>query len=211
ARMRADVKALDSYDAKKAAALFEKFVKNQTWQCPTLTVLRSSAYLDDNRFTSDGRIRYMPMQIRNRWIQRVNSINRDFSDQKRVFQKEILIVGAMNRARVPIIAGTDTGNPFCFPGFSLHDELALLVIAGLSPMEALQTATINPAKYLGMEQSLGSIEKGKLADIVLLDADPLQEIKNTQKIDSVIENGRLYDRKALNRMLSEAEGRAGIR
>jgi len=211
ARMRADLKALDSYDDKKAAALFQKFVQNGTWQCPTLTVLRSSAYLDDNRFTSDGRIRYMPMPIRNRWIQRADNVNRNFGDARKVLQKEVQIVGAMRRANVQFLAGTDTGNPFCFPGFSLHDELTLLVIAGLTPIEALRAATLNPAKYLGMDQTLGTIETGKLADLVLLDADPLQDIKNTQKIESVIENGRLYDRKALNRMLSQAESMAGIR
>lgn len=78
------------------------------------------------------------------------------------------IVGAMHRAGVKFLAGTDTPNPYVFPGFSLHDELALLVKAGFTPMEALQAATRNPAEYLGRLDSLGTIEESKIADLVLL-------------------------------------------
>src|SRR5204862_551802 len=112
--------------------------------------------------------------------------------------------GMMHRSGVEFLAGTDTPNPFCFPGFSLHDELALLVQAGLSPMEALKAATINSARFFGMEKSLGTIEPGKLADLVLLDANPLQDIRNTQKIDAVVVNGRLLDRKELDKLLAES-------
>ena len=108
----------------------------------------------------------------------------------------------------PCPAGTDTGNPFCFPGFSLHDELVLLVIAGLSPVEALRSATLNPAKFFGLDQTLGTIEQGKIADLVLLDANPLTDIRNTQRINAVVSNGRLFDRKALDKLLGEAEGAA---
>jgi imidazolonepropionase-like amidohydrolase len=114
----------------------------------------------------------------------------------------------MRKAGVPILAGTDTGNPFCFPGFSLHEELALLVIAGLTPVEALRAATLDAVKFLGLEKTLGTIEEGKLADLVLLNANPLEDIRNTQRIDAVISNGRLFDRKALDKLLAEAEGAA---
>jgi imidazolonepropionase-like amidohydrolase len=109
------------------------------------------------------------------------------------------------RPGVPILAGTDTGNPFCFPGFSLHEELALLVIAGLTPVEALRSATLNPAKFFGLDQTLGTIEQGKIADLVLLDANPLLDIRNTQRINAVVSNGRLFDRKALDKLLAHAE------
>src|SRR5262249_31266765 len=102
-------------------------------------------------------------------------------------------------------AGTDTGNPFCYPGFSLHEELALMVIAGVPPVEALRSATLNPAKFLGLDKTLGTIEQGKIADLVLLEADPLEDVRNTQRINSVISNGRLFDRKALDKMLTQAE------
>jgi imidazolonepropionase-like amidohydrolase len=111
----------------------------------------------------------------------------------------------MQKAGVSILAGTDTGNPFCFPGFSLHEELALLVISGLTPVEALRSATINPAKFFGLDQTLGTIEQGKIADLVLLNANPLLDIRNTQRIDAVVSNGRLFERKALDKLLADAE------
>ncbi len=118
------------------------------------------------------------------------------------------VVGMMNRARVEFLAGTDVSNPYCFPGFSLHDELALLVDVGLSPMEALQSATLNPARFLGKEKELGTVEKGKIADLVLLEANPLEDIRNTTKINSVVLNGRLLERKALDQLLTEVEAAA---
>jgi hypothetical protein len=205
ARFRAKgVALLDTFSDRKAKDLFARFVKNQTWQCPTLTVLRSNAYLGDQSFRNDPRLKYVPRPIRERWGQRIANRN-DNDYAKKVFKKEVEIVGAMERAGVPLLAGTDTGNPFCFPGFSLHDELALMVIAGLTPSESLRAATLNPAKFLALDKMLGTIEPGKVADLVLLDADPLADIRNTQKINAVISNGRLLDRKALNKMLAQAE------
>src|SRR5207244_5453779 len=122
----------------------------------------------------------------------------DNAGAKRVCQKSLEIVGAMRRAGVQIIAGTDTPNPFVFPGFSLHDELGLLVKAGLTPMDALQAATRNAANYLGMLDSAGTIEKGKLADLVLLDADPLADIRNTKKIKAVVVGGKFVNRAMLD-------------
>jgi len=194
----------ETFSDRKAKDLFARFVKNQTWQCPTLTVLRSNAYLGDQSFRNDARLKYVPRPMRERWGQRIANQNQS-EYAKKMFKKEVEIVGAMQRAGVPLLAGTDTGNPFCFPGFSLHDDLALMVIGGLTPVEALRAATLNPAKFLGLDKTLGTIEPGKIADLVLLDADPLADIRNTQKINAVISNGRLFDRKALNKMLERAE------
>jgi hypothetical protein len=205
-RARAEAIALETYNNRKAAELFERFVKNETWQCPTLTVLRSNAYLGDESFRSDRRLKYVSLQIKERWSLRIANRNEgNYTNAKRVYQKELEIVGAMRRAGVEFLAGTDTGNPFCFPGFSLHDELALLVKAGLTPVEALRSATLNPAKFLGLDKTLGTIEHGKIADLVLLDANPLEDIRNTQRINAVVSNGRLFDRKALDKMLAQAE------
>ena len=113
---------------------------------------------------------------------------------------------AMFRAGVPFMAGTDTAaGVHVFPGFSLHEELALFVRAGLTPMQALQTATLNPAKFLDRLADLGTVERGKLADLVLLDANPLEDIANTRKIRAVVLAGRYLDRAALDRMLREVE------
>ncbi len=108
-----------------------------------------------------------------------------------------------------ILAGTDAGGiRDVFPGFSLHDELELLVQAGFTPVEAIQAATINPAKFLGLEKSLGTIEKGKLADLVLLEANPLENISNTKKIFAVIVNGRYLSNEMLQKMLADVESDA---
>ena len=126
----------------------------------------------------------------------------DLATRKRFVEKELELVNAMHHAGIPFLAGTDTPPGFyIFPGFSLHEELQRFVAAGFTPEEALQTATINPAKFLGMEDKLGTIEQGKLADLVLLDANPLDDIRNTQKIAGVITNGRYLSRSDLDKML----------
>jgi hypothetical protein len=203
-------KVLKTYDDKKASALFALFVKNSTWQCPTLTVLRSYRFLDDKNFTSDPRLKYMPKAERESWEPKNNpsgpsNTAEDWAIGKKVYQKELEIVGAMRRAGVELLAGTDVLNPFCFPGFSLHDELGLLVEAGLTPMEALQAATYNPAKFLGITDSLGTIDTGKIADLVLLEANPLEDIGNTRKIAAVVVGGKYYPRSTLDEMLAKIE------
>jgi adenine deaminase len=120
------------------------------------------------------------------------------------------LVGRLNRAGVPILAGSDSPNPYVYPGFSLHDELGLLVRSGLTPAEALRTATINPATFLGVTDSLGTVATGKVADLVLLDANPLGDIANTKRIRAVIQGGRLLNRSALDAMLAHAKARAAV-
>jgi imidazolonepropionase-like amidohydrolase len=208
-----DQMALKTYNPKKARAVFSEFKKNHTWQCPTLTVLRLATYADDPAsFTNDVRLKYMPPEVRSRWGQLGNGSrmkSRTANDPefaRKLFKKEIEVVGAMHRAGVEILAGTDTLNPYCYPGFSLHDELGLLVQSGLTPMEALQAATLNAARFMGREKELGTIEPGKLADLVLLDADPLQDIHNTKTIRAVFANGHFFDRPALDKLLHDTEG-----
>jgi imidazolonepropionase-like amidohydrolase len=201
--------SIETYDPAKAAALFARFVKNGTWHCPTLTVNRAVAYMDDPAFTSDQRVRYMPSSIRAFWDPkndfRFKELTpEDFANRKRTFAKLMEIAGAMQKAGVGILAGTDTLNPYCFPGFSLHDELALLVQAGLTPLQALQAATRNPARFLENDD-YGAVANGKMADLVLLDANPLQDIHNTTKIAAVIFNGKYFSRSDLDDMLSAVE------
>jgi imidazolonepropionase-like amidohydrolase len=114
-------------------------------------------------------------------------------------------VRVLARAGVGLLAGTDTPAGMAFPGFDLHEELAQLVTAGLSPLEALRTATLNPARFLGATDSLGTVGPGKLADLVLLDADPLTDIRHTQRIRAVVANGRYLDRAALDALLAGVE------
>lgn len=132
----------------------------------------------------------------------------DFQVIRKTFSAESRVTGELFRAGVPMLAGTDVGNPFCFPGFSLHDELALLVESGVSPLGALQMATRNPARFMGATDKYGSVTRGKIADLVLLDADPLQDIHNTTKISEVFLDGKEYDRAALDQILASAEKNA---
>ncbi len=204
---------LDTFSAAKANALFARLKQNQTWQCPTFTVLRSGAFMDDSSFRNDPRLKYMPAQLRASWdpsndFRFRTGTMEDFRLARSVYKKQIEIAGLMHKAGVEFIAGTDVLNPFCFPGFSLHDELAILVEAGLSPMEALQTATLNPARFLGIEKAIGTVAQGKIADLVLLDANPLDDIRNTTKINAVVVNGRLLDRTALDQRLTQVRALA---
>jgi len=200
---------LDTYSEAKATDLFARFVRNGTWQCPTLTQLRGDTFIEDGNFTNDSRLKYIPPSVKEIWdpsdVRAGYRMAVGFDLAKREFQKQLEVVGAMRRAGVEFLAGTDTPNPYCFPGFSLHDELALLVDAGLTPMEALQSATLGPAKYLGKLDSLGTVESGKIADLVLLDANPLEDIRNIQKINTVIIGGRLISPSERQEMLAGVE------
>ena len=193
-------------DPTRAKDLFARLARNHTWQVPTLTVLRSMSSLDDSTFTADPRVRYMPEEIVQGWDWKHDFRFRsrtpeEWANGKKLFKLATEIVEAMNRAGVPIMAGTDMLNPYTFPGFSLHDELVNLTEAGLSPADALRAATLNPAIFMNATDSLGTVEKGKRADLVLLDANPLENIHNTQKVHAVVLNGRYYDRAALDSLI----------
>jgi imidazolonepropionase-like amidohydrolase len=106
----------------------------------------------------------------------------------KVFAKEIAVVGMLHRAGIPVVAGTDQA----VPGYSLHREIELYVQAGFTPMEAIQAATIVPARVMGLEKELGTVEKGKRGDLILIGGDPLQDIHNTRNVEYVISNGAMY-------------------
>jgi len=123
---------------------------------------------------------------------------------QKMFPELVKVVGRMNRDGVLLLAGTDIAGSR-IPGFSLHDELSMLVKAGLNPLQALQTATLNPAIVLNRTQDFRSIEAGKIADLVLLDANPLENIDNTGRISAVVLKGRLLRRSDLDKLLQDAQ------
>jgi len=204
---------LSTYSQPKAAELFARLARNDTWQVPTLVVQHTWTFIDDLSRVPDPRLTYIPPSEAEWWSPTKNFLFRYRTPEfiafrKKVFPKQLEIVGAMHRAGVPFMAGTDVSYPYSFPGFSLHDELALFVQAGFTPMEALLSATRNPAKYLGASKVLGTVERGKFADLVLLDANPLDDIKNTRRIDAVVVNGRYLSNAKLRRMLAGVEAAA---
>jgi imidazolonepropionase-like amidohydrolase len=208
-------KFLATYDPARASALFALLSKNHTWQCPTLVWERGGNLIDEADFAHDARAKYVPADWKDvTWKRFTDQIIHEFNTddlatRKRFVEKELEVVNAMHRAGIPFLAGTDTPpGVYVFPGFRLPEELQRFVAAGFTPMEALQTATLNPAKFLGMEDRLGTIEKGKLADLVLLDGNPLDDIRNTQKIAAVIVNGRYLSRSDLDKMLAGVEAAA---
>lgn len=197
---------LEDFSAEKARTLFSKLARNHTWQCPTFTVLRSLAFLDDADFKNDGRLKYVPTALKNLWdpandFRSKEKTPEDFKLSKLLYQRYLELVPMMQKAGVEFLAGTDSPNPYCFPGFSLHDELALLVQAGMSPMAALQAATLNPARFLKRDKDLGTVEVGKLADLVLLEGNPLADIRNTRGINAVVLRGKLIPKSELDQML----------
>jgi imidazolonepropionase-like amidohydrolase len=215
-RRRLVAQTHDSYDEKKAQALFERFAKNRTWQCPTFTVLRAVGHLNDPTFQKDDRLKYIPTRRREQWLPQGDRRfkewkEEDYASARKTFEKALELVGKMHKAGVPILAGSDVANPYCFSGFSLHDELELLVKAGLAPAEAIKSATLNPAKYLDHENDLGTVAKGKLADLVLLDADPLKDIRNTRRIVAVVLGGKLHTKESLQKMLSDTAAAAAAK
>jgi imidazolonepropionase-like amidohydrolase len=205
-------KFLATYDATRATALASILAKNQTWQCPTLVWERGGNLIDASDFSKNERAKYVPASWKNKtWKRFTEEIKQgygtdDLATRKKFIEKELEVVGMLHRAGVPFLAGTDTpAGVHIFPGYSLHEELQRFVAVGFTPLEALQTATINPARFFGIEDQAGTIEKGKFADLVLLSANPLEDIANTQKIAAVIVNGRYYRRAELEKMLGDVE------
>lgn len=180
--------------------------------CPTLALYRRTELVEDeSKFLSDDRLKYMPASTRERWhnqFQQRNSQVATLAERRYLYNLRLKIIGGMHRSGIRLLAGTDCASLYTFPGFSLHEELELFVEAGLSPVEALRTATFNPALFLGREKELGTVAKGKLADLVLLDANPLEEIRNTKKIHAVILNGKFLRRGDLDNLLRELEEKA---
>lgn len=208
-------KFLATFDEARAASLAALLAKYHTWQCPTLVWERGGNLLDVSDFSGDTRVKYVPGSWKNKtWKRFTDEITQgygtdDLATRKKFIEKELEVVQMMHKAGVEFLAGTDTpAGVHIFPGFSLHEELQRFVAAGFTPLEALQTATVNPARFFGMDGQLGAVEEGKIADLVLLSANPLEDISNTQKIVGVFANGRYFYDSELDKMLKGVEAAA---
>lgn len=197
--------ALGRCSSEDLASLYARFVRNGTWVTPTFTAQYEIAAWPTRALPGDSLAHYLPDTLR-RYVAAIfpmpDSIPPGADEVgNAVLAKRIAQVAAMHRAGVHILAGTDAPLRNSPPGFGLHEELTLIARGGLSPIDILRAATLEPARYLGLLDSLGSIEPGQLADLVLLDANPLLDIRNTRRIAAVVANGRLYDAKDRDRLL----------
>jgi Amidohydrolase family len=202
--------AVDSYSRERVVTVSAELKKHETWVCPTLTAFRPMWMIAERSFRADPRIKYLPRPLKERFAAFANETRtvEDIRLWRRYYEQHSDSVRLMNDGGVPLLAGTDGGEPYSFPAFGLHDELRLFVEAGLTPLQALQTATLNPARFFAREKDFGTVAVGTLADLVLLDADPLAAIANTTKIHAVVANGRVFQRRDLDRLLANVEAAA---
>ncbi|MEO5859535.1 MAG: amidohydrolase family protein, partial [Pyrinomonadaceae bacterium] len=196
---------------KQCPDVIKAFRTNQTWLVPTLSVERSKVAVEDPLFVADPRRDSLPSSVRAGFNLYVAKKNAQTAADRRSdhlwWQTQQLLVARMNYEGIGILSGTDSACEGGLPGFSLHDELELLVASGLKSIEALRTATINPAQYLRRQNDLGTVQAGKLADLVLLDGNPLDAISNTKKIHAVFANGQYLSKGSLQSLVRRARKR----
>jgi imidazolonepropionase-like amidohydrolase len=212
--------ALRTTPDRGIADLGPAFVTNRVLFTPTLLAQdraqsldsrRAKALIDDRTGKVDERNAYVGESLRTQWKLGFERKRQETPrDDAPTLQQECALVREMNVAGTTLLAGTDLGVPFVLPGFGLHDELDLLVrSAGLTSMQALLCATRNPPLFFSLQEELGTLEPGKVADMVLLDANPLSDIRNISRINAVVLGGKPYDRSALDGLLGQVRRSAG--
>ena len=187
---------------------FEMLARRRVWQTPTLLAMAelpvigtaASAISRDEMAYANKRLLEMHAGNQSFFLKQpeVVGILRNLAEVGKVVTRDMTMAGA------GILAGCDA----MIAGFCVHDELAAMVAGGMTPLAALQTATVNPARYLGRESTLGTVAAGRQADLVLLDANPLEDIGNVRRIRAVITAGRFFDRTALDQLLARAKAAA---
>ena len=209
---------LDTYDPAREAAIIQLIAKNHVWQCPTLFWERGQWLVDAIDYTKDPDLAYAA----NTWVTKqwprartgiLKSLDTDpLPVREKFVTHELDIVRKLHAASVPFLAGTDTpAGVDVIPGISLHLELQRFVAAGFTPLEALQTATLNPAKFYNKLNDFGTVQPGRIADLVLLTANPLDDITNTRKIAAVIYDGRFLSQQDLDQLRAKLKQIAATR
>ena len=196
------------YRADACRPFFESLARDRVWQTPTLLAMAEIPVIG----TSASAISRDHMAYAGKRMLEMHAANQSFFVKKpevvgilkRLAEVGKVVTRDMAMAGVGILAGCDA----MIPGFCVHDELAAMVAGGMTPLAALQTATVNPARYLGREATLGTVEAGREADLVLLAANPLDDIGNVRRIHAVVVAGRFLDRRALDQLLIQAKAAA---
>jgi imidazolonepropionase-like amidohydrolase len=206
-------KKADSFNIQNAIKFAKLSKNNGTWLSPTLTTIvwiaKQTQSVDSIK--NSNTLKYVHPLLQSKWLTANNYVKNASPENISYFNNMVkfhfLLVKAFKEAGVPIVAGTDAGVSGVVAGFSLHDELALLVQAGLTAQEALNSATLLSAQWLGIDKQIGSIEPGKFADLILLDKNPLTDIHHTRKIAGVFVNGNWLDKVKINEMLTNLANR----
>ena len=202
---------LDSYDDAKCQALAKTFATNDTWHIPTLIRVRAGLATDDPLYSGDPNLIYVSKTTRAVWASMSATYTRTndaaaAATLRRYYDKLQTLPKLLKQNGVKLLAGSDLAPPaavWIIPGFSLHQEFALLGASGLSPLEVLQTTTLNGAEFLGRQASMGTVDEGKNADLVLLDANPVADVANLDKISAVFLKGRYFSKAALDKLKSD--------
>ena len=198
---------INTYSDAQCQALAQAFVKNGTWQAVTLIRLRTQDYGDDPAYVNDPNLIYVDKTRRALWSQTGQLFTATITPATRAtlqqyYALQLKVVKMMQQNGVKMLAGSDLGGGWVVPGFSLHQEFHELAAAGLSPLQILQMTTLNGAQFVGRQATMGTVEPGKNADLVLLNADPIADVTNLDKISGVFLKGKYYSRNALDAVLS---------
>lgn len=221
ARVKRDAKAsaqaltdaVDSFSAEKASELWARFKRNGTWIVPTLYSIsvQTPRHITPEQQANDPQLDFVPKALREEWDPRAAKNQASAEDQSwwaKQFANDRKLAAAMHKAGVAMLAGSDSLDRFVFPGSSLHEELRLLQEDGFTPLEALRSATLDAARFLGHEKDYGTIAAGAHADLLMLEANPLEDIANAGKISGVIRDGVFLDRASLDALLAQAKAAA---
>jgi hypothetical protein len=200
--------AIGRCSSEDLAPLYARFVRNETWVTPTLTAAFEIANWPNRALPGDTLARYIPAALR-AYVAEIFPMPSDVPPRadsvgRAIFEKRLKQVAVMRGRGVRILTGTDAPLRNSPPGFGLHEELVLLARGGMSPFEILRAATYEPAAFFRMLDSAGTVAPGKLADLVLLDANPLDDIRNTARISTVIANGRVVDSRQRELLIKQA-------
>ncbi|MFT4831307.1 MAG: imidazolonepropionase-like amidohydrolase [Psychroserpens sp.] len=197
----------EGYQTSTAQNTFSLLKNKNVYVVPTLHIGKTLSYLDEVDHIDDPYLKYMGKGIIKTYEGRINGAL-NASDKARKDRKELdhffgTLTKSLNDAGVKLLAGSDSGayNAYTYPGISLHKELQAMVQTGMTPLDALRTSAYNGAHYLKKDKAYGTIALGKQADLVLLDANPLEDIKNTQRINTVIQGSKIYNKEQLTTML----------
>ena len=190
-------RALDTFDLDKCDSLAVRFIAEDTWHCPTLVRLRTQQLADEPDYDRDPYLRYMPRKSVKSWRAVTERFKKLPEAMRRTYRqtysKQLELTKAFADRGVRLLAGTD-GGWLAGPGLTLKEEFAELGKAGLSPLKILQMATINAAEYLGREETMGTVKVGRDADLVVLDANPLDSVANLHRISGVVRDGKYFSR-----------------